>query len=448
MAVTTDPSGKAAPKGGFQTGGWYSGYQYWDGSFAPKAGVIHSSSNQQGAGQAVNPTVVAATNTAQGLKAGTNEAYIAKQNATSTQTPTTKEQLPSFLDNFQSGLYNSATSPETKVPTVEELKSELMPTTAKPELLNRTAEFDKLRTEQGVADLETNLNDLKAQQDEIAAQLNTNKISERGKPVAMNVIEGRISEEQQQAQEQSDYIGRQITRVTDQLTTKYNVINTYMNFMGLDYQDAVASYDKEYQQNLQFYELVQGAKKQARSEWEYDQTAAKANLTVYANAITSGNMSYANLDPTQKAMINKLEVQSGLPVGFMSNLTMSAGDKILGISDDKTQAWVVGDDGNMKVIQTGLRKSVGTGSDAKVTLEKFKSDAQEGSSFTFPDLVEKYAPTMSLEQIYEAYNNSGMGIKWGEPQEDRNITQLRYKWAKGEITDEEVKAKMSGTGGL
>lgn len=61
-----------------QVGGWYDARQYWNGTLSAP-GVINSQSNQPGAGQAVNPTVVAQSNPDQGLKPGTNEAYIASQ---------------------------------------------------------------------------------------------------------------------------------------------------------------------------------------------------------------------------------------------------------------------------------------------------------------------------------------------------------------------------------
>lgn len=48
------------PAGGFQTGGWYQGRQYWNGTLS-EPGVIHPLSNQQGAGQAVSKEVVQQT---------------------------------------------------------------------------------------------------------------------------------------------------------------------------------------------------------------------------------------------------------------------------------------------------------------------------------------------------------------------------------------------------
>lgn len=59
-----------------QVGAWYDSQQYWGGTLSAP-GQINSLSNQQGAGKDVSSAVVAQTNQVQGLKPGTNEAYIA-----------------------------------------------------------------------------------------------------------------------------------------------------------------------------------------------------------------------------------------------------------------------------------------------------------------------------------------------------------------------------------
>jgi len=336
----------------FQEGGWYSGRQYWNGTLSAP-GVINSQSNQQGAGQAVSTEVVKQTNPA-------NVSYIQSQQGGQTSTPTTKESVTPYLNDYQSSLYNASTAPETRIQSTEEVKAQLTAGLVKPEPLNRVAEFEKLRTDQGVADTEKSLATLK---DQITAEqdmLRQQRGIEEGKPVPMGVISGRISEEERVANVRLDALGRQQARLVDELNTKYNVINTYMNFKGLDYQDAVQAYDTEYKQNLQIYDIIAGQRKEARSAYEYDQNSAKANLQVYMNAITSGNLTYNDMDDSQKLMVNKLEIQSGLPVGFISNLQMSAKDRIMGISEDKTQAWVLDENNNMKIIQTGLRSSGGS----------------------------------------------------------------------------------------
>ena len=66
------------PSGGFQQGGWYSGRQYWGGTLSDP-GVIHQSSNQQGAGQAVSAEVNAQSARAQGVTPQQLESYLQSQ---------------------------------------------------------------------------------------------------------------------------------------------------------------------------------------------------------------------------------------------------------------------------------------------------------------------------------------------------------------------------------
>lgn len=68
--------GIKAPSGGFQTGGWYGGRQYWNGTFSDK-GAIHPESNQQGAGQVVSPSVNAQSAVAQGTSVQNFNQYLA-----------------------------------------------------------------------------------------------------------------------------------------------------------------------------------------------------------------------------------------------------------------------------------------------------------------------------------------------------------------------------------
>jgi hypothetical protein len=414
MAVTTDPKGNKAPSGGFQQGGWYSGYQYWNGSFASSAGQIHPESNQQGAGQMVSAEVNKASSIAAGQSPNAYQDWINTQNAS--KPPTNADQVTPYLNEFQNTVYQSKINPEARM---QEIKASLAPTTPKPDTLNRVEEFEKLRTTQGVADLEKTLTDLKAQEDQLYAERRQQKTAERGKPVAQGVIEGRIGQEERDYLERVDAIGRQVARTTDELNTKYNVINTYINYMGLDYQDAVAAYDKEYAINFQVYDLVAKEKAAERSAYEYDTTAAKANLQIMMNAITNGNISYSNLSSTDKLAIQKLEVQAGFPVGTMSNLQMSPKDKILAFSEDKTQAIVVGADGGFTTISTGLQPSGGSAITA--TTNALKNFVMQ--KHTLAETFAKFGDTIAPNTIYKTYNDYS---PWGEATE--TAAQLKDKY--------------------
>ena len=425
------PSSFYASTGGKPVeGAWYSGRRYLGGQLlAP---------GEYEPGKVTSAEVIAQTNPA-------NVQYVTEQRAQARlpPPPSSADQVNPYLYAFQQDLLKSSQAPEVRVPTMEELKTKLAPTTPYPEPLKRVEELGKLRTEYGVADLEQSLTTIKDQIKGEQDLLREQRGIEEGKPVPMGVIAGRITEEERVANIRLDALGRQQSRIVDELNTKYNVINQIMTLQGLDYGDAVKRYETEFDINLKMYDLIAGVRREARSAFEYDQTAAKANLQIYANAAISGNIDYNSLGTDQKLMIAKLEVQSGLPVGFISSIRKDPKADIIftNTNEGVTQVGFRNADGSISVKSYGTRVS-STVSDAKNIRSQFSSAATPGVGNNFPDLVELFANTMSLEDIYQAYANSKMGIKYGNPKEDKRVIRMVYKVARGDISEDEAREKL------
>ena len=365
-----------APPGGFKQGGWYEGRQYWNGTFS-NPGQINKLSDQQGAGQQVSKEVVRASSVAAGKAPGVFGDFLANQSAQQDQ-PKNKQEVTPYLDRYQKNLFQSGNGVETRKTIQEQLK----PSIDNPAPLDRTGEFDKLRLEYGVSELETQLNDLKAQQDELNAGFREQRFTERGKTVPLNVIEGRISEEERQYSERNDYLGRQVARITDELNTKYNVISTYMNFKNLDYQDAVSRYESEFNQNLQIYNVLAGERKEARSAYESDRAAASANLQMFYNMVTSGNVDYNSIGDDQKVMISKLEAQAGIPIGFMASVRRDPGSDIVFTTSNEgiTQVGIRNADGTISVDSYGTKINSGSSKDKKLNETEYKRESQSEMS--------------------------------------------------------------------
>lgn len=190
----------------------------------------------------------------------------------------------------------------------------------KPEAPSFEKMYNSLVGDSGISDLETNLNDLTNQENELRAQFRINKASEEGKPVAMNVIEGRVSEQERNSNERLDVILREKDYITNQLDTKYNVVNNLMSLKKLDYQTASDEYNNAFSQNLQLFNTVKGIADDEKSDIEREQDNARANAQIIYNSIQSGGLKVEDITPEQKLSITKLEVQSGLPVGFYETL--------------------------------------------------------------------------------------------------------------------------------
>lgn len=223
--------------------------------------------------------------------------------------PKNAEALPSYLSGYQDTVFGASNNPAVR----DSIINQIEPDTAKPDPISRVDTFNSMRESMGVSDMEKNLTDLKAQLETEVATTRARKTDAEGKPVAMGVIAGRVSEVERQQNERVDAITRQINTVTDQLNTSYNVISTYTNLMGLDYQDAVTAYNTDFSRNLEVYKLMDAEQDEAVAN-------ARANLTTFQNAIISGNVNYSSLPSASKSLITKLEVQAGLPVGFTASL--------------------------------------------------------------------------------------------------------------------------------
>jgi hypothetical protein len=113
----------------------------------------------------------------------------------------------------------------------------------------------------------------------------------------------------------------------------YSYIEMVMNLEQMDYETAKERYDTNFNQRLQIYESI---KQEAQYERDYQyrmmmdqQKLASTNLTMYMDLISKGQMFWSHLSSAQQAQIHKLEVQAGLPMGFLSNVKMQAGANIL-----------------------------------------------------------------------------------------------------------------------
>lgn len=104
MALTKDPTGKAAPSGGFQDLGWYNGYQYYQGSFAPQAGQIHPNSPQSGSGQTVSQEVKTQSALEQNVSPQSFDQFLKDVSASSIQSPATVPYNTGANESYLTGL--------------------------------------------------------------------------------------------------------------------------------------------------------------------------------------------------------------------------------------------------------------------------------------------------------------------------------------------------------
>lgn len=244
----------------------------------------------------------------------------------------------------------------------------------KPETVDLTNTYKTLRSEQGVTDLEEMRSDLLAQARDLQAISSARTTAEKGKAVPMNVIAGRISEEEAQDNERLAAINSSLQTVNDQLTTKYNMIDTIMKYTGEDYTNSVNNYNNALSQNLTIMNNVKGIVDSQKTEEEAIIDNARANAQILVNSYTSAGTTWENITTTEQNNLIKLGVQSGLGANFFSNvLAVSAGKDILTtlVSQDQTSVVIMYKDGTTKKLSTGLSK------DSSLTASEQKSEEVE-----------------------------------------------------------------------
>lgn len=227
----------------------------------------------------------------------------------------TKDQADAFINADQDA--SIAKADEVPTRTREQITADVEKQTAPkgeaPAAPNYAQQYEDLRKAQGVSGLEDQANLLAAQEEELKAAQRGYAEQQGAKPLAQRVVEGRVSEAEKRVNNELDRIGREKAVVTNQLKTKYGVIETMMNLKQMDYDAAQKRYDSEYNRNIQTFNLVRGIEEDQKSDEEKKKDNARSNLQIIANALKDSNL--AELSDDQKLTIRRLELQSGLPVG-------------------------------------------------------------------------------------------------------------------------------------
>lgn len=362
-----------------------------------------------------------------------------------TNLPQSPQQVQPFLDQVQAqtyGQYNTTNIVDSDLAQrTNQIESEIAPEVTPPQAPNLVQTYNNLRDTYNLGSLERRLNELSAQENEIYSRLNQRRTTERGKQVSMNVISGRIGEVERQERENLDLILRNKEIVANQVQTAYGIIDTITKLTDMDFNNASKTYNDRFNQKMQMYEMAWNQKKDERDfqfrKDEADKQAARANLEVYADLISEGQMAWKELDQTTRLAIEKLEISSGLGKGFISKLRMKPGANIVHTSTR------VAPDGT-QYVDTLIANPDGTYTTKSIKQGKvyIKPTSSSGLSRTdvkriFDEMDKKYDNLMSDNEPMVVDSNSGIG-KLHSRQTNLSGTGLTYM---GSTDDNNKKEK-------
>lgn len=372
-----------------QTGGWYDGQQFWNGTLS-SPGVINAASNQIGAGQAVSSEVNRQSDVAQGLAPGTIDAYLARQRQTAptgqSMTPTTGGlSSTTGVSTAGSGAGIGMTAPQT---------------------IDLAGIYNNLYSSSGVSELQTQLSNAEKSYNEAVSKINDNPFLSEATRV------GRIQK----------------------LTTDYT--NSTANLRN---DVATKQADIETQLNLQ------------TKQFDINSQAAKDALTQFNNLLSMGALTNASGEDIANLTRSTGLSSSIIQNAIQSANKTKAETQVIQNEDDNgnvTVSVINKDTGEIisqnSLGQVGTKTKVsggGSSSSSKTddVSSQFMNDAvslqgrqtDQGWVGTFPQLVAKYAPYYSLEKIYSMYLSSEAGKQYGSPVESASEIKEVYDYYRG-----------------
>lgn len=285
------------------------------------------------------------------------------QVAAAPQQPTDPSQVDTYLNQYQATLA-SATPDASPIDNnavqtgMNEIKNLVTPTTPAPVAPNLQETYGQLRGQYGLDAIDATISSLKAQIRDEQALTQQRINATKNERVRLDVVGGRVSEIEQQQNERLTQLNNSLSAQVDLANSAYNVINQITQFKQMDFQNASQLWTEQFNQNMQLYDAFQSAATR-------EQQTATANLQIYSNLITSGNLQYSSLDSTQKLELNKLEIKSGLGIGFLAGLKMTPGSDIKSITQRTDPVTGIGyadtiyvnPDGSLRVVTTQLGKT-------------------------------------------------------------------------------------------
>lgn len=399
---TPQQLGIKPPSGGFQTGGWYNGRQYWNGTLSD-VNVIHPQSDQQGAGAAVSAEVVAASNPTQNKAPGTNEAYLAKEANKPVPAPAGGSVIPqNFNANFV-GLgatpAGSGTGIGVSQPTIDLQKVY--------DSSFKTPEIDNAN--KAIADVQAEIDKNTKAFDEQMAVINDNPLYGAGTMTGKAAkLKDKYNADIQRLQNKQALAADNLAKLKADAEVKVNIATKQYDINNQAYKD---------QLNLFTSLLEKGALTGASGS----DIASYAIATGIPASMISNIVEKQKKDEIKPTVINSTDDNG--------NVTVAIIDQMTGTVLSKT---------NLGKIDKS--KSSTTTATKQQYFDMAKQDARSGA--TLQQMMQIYGGYLSPNEVYALYNANS---KFGPAKESPDV--LKQYGVNPNINQSDILSTMLGLGG-
>ena len=162
----------------------------------------------------------------------------------------------------------------------------------------------------------SDINDISRQERELRSSLREQMAAEEDKLQPTDLTQIAQSEMTKQANRRLEQWRLDKQTLIDEYNMKTSIINTTMDWMKMDYNQAVDQYNRDFNEKMILMQMVEGRIDDAEKEANAQKDSANANLTFIQNTMIANGKTWADLDGTQQAMISKLELQGGMEQGI------------------------------------------------------------------------------------------------------------------------------------
>lgn len=456
-----DPTGKAAPSGGFQKGGWYSGYQFDGSGFSQPAGV-ESIGAKAGQNAPTFSTQDANFIQSERMRANQIQAPVQVSLPSTTATSDFITGVTSEADQARTALDDTLSRRQSEIDSqIAVLRDKEKETLGQIQTLTspfrqdlENAERDRLFINQNfeanqelVNELDSLLtegNNVIRQAEEVTglAAVRNPRIQKTMDNITarIGVIQSVINARNGQIAVAENMIDRSISAIVADRTDQ---ISYYETILSLNRQDILRLDDKsekiaEEQLNLKKLDLSR-----ATETADYIKKLlidpGTAALMGKAGVTLNDSVEQINEKLTQATYVEE--------VANLSNAVLAEGGQAVispkGIPSDELRI-LTDSRGQKHYYRVPKSTSGGRGGTESERIISRASDEISVRATDFPTAVVSFANQLSLSEIYAAYAQSDMGQKYGRPVESSNEIALLYRWARGEISENEYRAALGG----
>lgn len=289
------------------------------------------------------------------------------------------DQAKSFLDSITTKDVETRKSSEILTKILTSIES-----TAAPQAPQSMAQlFNEQKSKLGLDVLETKLADMDSEIDRVNANLLVESEKAGQELVSMREITRTRGSLQMEAQQRIALLNVERNAVARQVGNKLDTLKMVMDYTGQDFTNSTNYYNQNFNRNVQLYNLVKGIEDSSKTEVQRAKDDAQANINTLTTMFKAAGVDYMSLSADQRLTIAKLEIQAGLPSGFVATALSNAEKPIRSIitSDDNTQATLIYDDGSTKTISTGLAAKVNKTADMTAAEKKESLISQVSQAF-------------------------------------------------------------------